>query len=115
MRCCAGQKHKDEQERPGSPLCAGGRGADHFPLEFCPAPYHFPRGSHSAGLHLTSDKHRGHEAKVRGCDTATQGPAVVTLETLAGDNARADGNGKPGQHINKNPFSWREKARGENS
>lgn len=79
-------------------------------LEFCPAPLHLPRGSHSSGLHLTSGKHHGHEAKVRGCDTATQGPAVVTLGTPTGDSAKAGGNGKPGQHINKTPFSWREKA-----
>lgn len=44
----------------------------------------------------------GHRVPVAGvAHTAPLGPAVVTLGASVGDSARAGGNGKPGQHINK--------------
>lgn len=55
----------------------------------------------------------GHRVPVAGvAHTAPLGPAAVTLGASAGDSARAGGNGKPGQHINK-PHSAGGKRRAE--
>lgn len=130
----------DSSVRPASPSCAGGREDGCLPCEASRPPSCFPRGSHAAilaagehfgpsercqcmargcqlgcwlGMCVQGPSSVGHRVPVAGvAHTAPLGPAAVTLGASAGDSARAGGNGKPGQHINK-PHSAGGKRRAE--